>query len=124
MVKTIKQFTIIHLAAAMALSFGCGMPELIDDLRDELKDNAPYSMNGKILNGTRTYWSTGFLPDGSFTLTFTDTTFSLVNIGGSTETGTYTYSNTFNDERIVLSGPIIRSHGTPLRSTTSCRFPG
>ncbi len=107
MEKIIKQLTIIIAGGALALSFGCGIEDLIKDLREDLKDYAPYSLAGRTLHGTRTSHSGSFDTAGPFTLTFTDTAFTLVNTtGGTTETGTYTYSKTFtNAGTIVLTDP-------------------
>ena len=55
MKQIIKPFAVVIASAAMALSFGCGMPELIDDLRSELNndtDFAPTSLAGKTFQGT------------------------------------------------------------------------
>jgi len=96
--KIIKQFNVIILAGAMTLTFGCGIEDLIDDLRSELNDDEDFApallaektFHGMKLSGTGEFSSS----TASFTLSFTDSTFSKVYEGGSTRTGTYTYSKT------------------------------
>ena len=80
----------------MALSFGCGIEDLIDDLRSELNsdtDFAPTSLAGKTFQGTVNSGTGGLLNTGSFTITFTGTSFSLVDSAGN-DSGTYTYTKT------------------------------
>ena len=47
MEKIIKQFTIIIAGGAMALSFGCGIEDLIKDLREDLKDLCSLLIGGE-----------------------------------------------------------------------------
>ena len=101
MVKTIKQFTIILFAAAMALSFGCGIEGLIDDLRNELKDDiggsvdfAPDSIDGVTLHGTFTSGTGDFASSAGWTLSIDSGIFVLVEVADGTTTGPYTYTKT------------------------------
>ena len=97
MKQIIKQLTIIITGGAMALSFGCGIDDLIDDVKDEIEDEvafAPTSLSGKTIHGSRTQNAGFFDTPGSFTLSFINgNSFVLVDTGG-TDQGTYTYTKT------------------------------
>ena len=108
MKKIIRQLTIVIAGGAIALSFGCGIDGLIDDLRAELKDDieeeltfAPTSIDGKTVHGSRLTNSGDFDTPGSFTITYVGSTFYMVDSGG-TETGTYIYTKTSSNTGTVV----------------------
>ncbi len=108
MKKIIRQLTIIIAGGAIALSFGCGIDGLIDDLRAGLKDDveeeltfAPASFDGKTFRGTVISGTDNMNTSGNFTISFAGTTYYLVDSGGL-DSGTYTYTKTSNNTGTVV----------------------
>ena len=110
MEKIIKQFTIIIAGGAMALSFGCDLGLVPDETGQGAAgsagnggsaDFAPDSITDVTLFGTSNPGTGDFDTSGNFTISFTGTTYYLVDSGGL-DSGTYTYTKTSNNTGTVV----------------------
>ena len=110
--KIIKQLTIIIAGGALALSFGCGLDtelsDWLNDKADEFKDEitafAPDLIDGKTAHMSIMFGSGESPTTGSFTITYSTTTYSLADTGGTmtNETGTYSYDKTASNQATIV----------------------
>ena len=125
MEKIIEQLILIIAGGVMALSFGCGVEELIDDLRSELNDDedfAPTSLDGKTLHLSTNSASEG-PTSGIYTITFTGAVYTI-NDNSTSNSGTYTYNKTASNQGkiVFVSGSGTENISLSFTSHTSGNY--
>ena len=125
MEKIIKQLAFVGVAAAMTLTLGCDIDDLIDDSKDDVEESvgfAPSSLDGKIAVNNIFTGTGDFATTGNSTITFSSNTYIIVGDGVNTgnDSGTYTYTKTgANMATLVGNSSVDGDSNTVTLSFTS-----
>ena len=81
------------------------MDEQAEEFKEDFTALAPDSIDGKTAHMSIIFGSGESPSSGSFTVTYTTTTYSLTDTGGTmtNETGTYTYTKTANNQATMVN---------------------